>query len=121
VRAEIQGGQGSQVGHGNVQYNTWVTGGPGAGMPGVTPGPVVAGEIPREPAAFQPREDLVAGLRSGGPGVSVVAAVTGLRGVGKTQLAAAFARECAAAGWRLVARVGGAAGLCGCGGRAPGG
>jgi len=99
VRADIQGGQGFQVGHHNVQLNMWVqSGGPGAGRTG----PVVAGEIPQEPAVFQPRADLLGVLRSGGPGAATVAAVTGMRGVGKTQLAAAFARECAAAGWRLV-------------------
>jgi tetratricopeptide (TPR) repeat protein len=98
VRAEIRGGQGFQVGQHNVQLNMWVQNNvPGAGEAG----PVVAGEIPHEPAVFQRREDLLGVLRSGGPGVAV-AAVTGMKGVGKTQLAAAFARECAAAGWRLV-------------------
>ena len=99
VRAENRGGQGWQVGDHNVQFNMWVQN----NVPGTdVSGPVVAGEIPQEPAVFQPREGLLRVLRSGGPGAAAVAAVTGMRGVGKTQLAAAFARECAAAGWRLV-------------------
>jgi hypothetical protein len=92
---------GFQVGDGNVQHNTFnfLFGG------SQPDGPVVAGNVPQAPQAFQPREDLMAILRAAGSGVSVVRAVTGMRGVGKTQLAAAYARECINAGWRLVAWV----------------
>jgi tetratricopeptide (TPR) repeat protein len=92
--AEIQGGQ---WGDHNIQVNLFA---------GEAPrGPVVAGNVPQAPPAFQPREDLMAQLRAAGPGVSVVRAVTGMRGVGKTQLAGAYARECIDAGLRLVAWV----------------
>jgi tetratricopeptide (TPR) repeat protein len=94
---EVTGGQGVQVGDGNVQINLFAGGPP--------PGPVVAGSIPQPAPAFQPRADLMSALRAAGPGVSVVRAVTGLRGVGKTQLAAAYARDRRQAGWRLIAWV----------------
>jgi tetratricopeptide (TPR) repeat protein len=92
--------QGFQIGYGNFQLNQFFE----PSQPRVpAAGPVVAGQVPQLPPAFQPRTDLIAALRLGGPGVSVVHAVTGMRGVGKSQLAAAYARSCIDSGWRLVA------------------
>jgi len=68
-------------------------------------GPLVVGDVPREPQAFVSRRSLVAELEEVPVGVSVVYAVTGMRGVGKTQVAAAYARSRIEGGWRLVAWV----------------
>jgi tetratricopeptide (TPR) repeat protein len=70
-------------------------------------GAVVVGDVPGRPVAFQGREGLLGALRGrgDGAGISVVHAVTGMRGVGKTQLAAECARRCIGEGWRLVAWV----------------
>ena len=77
-------------------------GGDRAGV-AVRPGQVVVGEIPREPPAFVARV-MVSRLAAaaGGGRVAVVCAVTGLRGVGKTQIAAAYARARVGEGWGLV-------------------
>jgi tetratricopeptide (TPR) repeat protein len=122
----LLGGQGVQLGDGSTHINKFsgisaeVTAGRDAYNAGrditliVQPPPasraqqsLVVGNVPQAPPAFQPREDLLAQVRSAGTGVSVVRAVTGMRGVGKTQVAAAYARECIDAGWRLVAWVNG--------------
>jgi len=66
---------------------------------------VVVGDIPLEPPGFLSRADLPAKLDRPGARASVIYAATGLRGLGTTQLAAAYARAKLAAGWRLVAWV----------------
>ena len=66
---------------------------------------VVVGDIPQEPPGFQPRARLLAELNRFERPVSVVHGADGTRGVGKTQLAAAYARDRRAEGWRLVAWV----------------
>jgi len=67
----------------------------------VRAGQVVVGEIPRQPPAFVARET-VGRLAEAAGQVAVVYAVTGLRGVGKTQVAAAYARARVREGWGLV-------------------
>ena len=69
----------------------------------VMAGQVVVGEIPRQPPAFVARERLARLADAAGRGqVAAVCAVIGLRGVGKTQIAAAYARARVSEGWGLV-------------------
>ena len=65
----------------------------------------MVGNVPQEPPGFQSRAALLAELDRAGGQVSVIHAVTGMSGVGTTQLAAAYARARLAAGWPLVAWV----------------
>jgi tetratricopeptide (TPR) repeat protein len=66
-------------------------------------GQVVVGEIPREPPEFVARRagDLLAEVAARSR-AAVLCAVTGLRGVGKTQIAAAYARKRVNEGWGLI-------------------
>ncbi|MFB4284527.1 tetratricopeptide repeat protein [Nonomuraea sp. MTCD27] len=60
------------------------------------PVPAVIGDVPREPKAFQPRPDLSERIDKlfSASHTAAVGALVGGRGVGKTQLAAAYARRC---------------------------
>ncbi|MGC5565527.1 FxSxx-COOH system tetratricopeptide repeat protein [Streptomyces sp. FR-108] len=72
--------------------------------PVVADRPLVIGALPRQPLAFQKREQLVADVEQAMErnSVAVVCALTGGRGVGKTQLAGVYARSRIDAGWRVV-------------------
>jgi roadblock/LC7 domain-containing protein len=105
----ISGSHGVLVGNDNTQFNYFLgehasRRGPAAAAAGA--GTVVVGDVPQEPVAFHRRAGLMGALEQESRGrVSVVFAVTGIRGVGKTQVAAAYARRRIDDGWRLVAWV----------------
>ncbi|MGH3707340.1 MAG: tetratricopeptide repeat protein, partial [Pseudonocardiaceae bacterium] len=68
-------------------------------------GQLVRGTIPAPPPGFQPRPELFAALSVAAESspVAVLCALTGQRGVGKTQLAAAYARRRITERWPIVA------------------
>lgn len=68
---------------------------------------VVVGDIPQQPAGYQPRQELLEELDrpAGASHPPTVVAVTGMLGVGKTHLVAAYARARMQEKWRLVAWV----------------
>lgn len=85
---------------------------PGGTEDGQSPGgtgeasPVVVGHVPGEPLAFRPRTDLPTSLEAAMKSrIVVVQSAAGVQGVGKTHLAAAYARAQIASGWPLVAWV----------------
>ena len=65
---------------------------------------IVVGDIPAQRPGFQPRPALLTQLNGASHGQPAVV-LTGIRGGGKTQLAAAYARARLAGGWRLIAWV----------------
>jgi len=71
----------------------------------VTARQTVVGDIPAQRFGFQPRPGLLARLNRAGQEAPVVQVLTGRSGVGRTQVAATYARAKLAAAWRLVAWV----------------
>jgi hypothetical protein len=75
--------------------------------PAARAGQLVVGELPGVPPAFVEREELdrLAAIFTGGGGVAAVSALSGTRGAGKTQIAAAYARRAVEENVELVAWV----------------
>lgn len=82
---------------------------PAEGQEVVRPKVIRLGEIPREPPGYQLRSELLQQLEvtATREGLAIVQALTGLRGVGKTHLAAAYARKCLQSNWPVVAWIAG--------------
>lgn len=65
---------------------------------------LVLGNLPGQPTAWQDRVEVIDRLNVAASArqTASVCALTGPRGVGKTQVAAAYARHCVAQGWPVV-------------------
>jgi hypothetical protein len=106
------GAAGVQFGSGNVQVNNFSCGSPAQADDGgapwqrqihAEPNRLVVGAIPGEPAAFVARGAVGQLARAAATTrVAVVSTLTGMSGVGKSQVAAAYARMRIAEGWHLV-------------------
>ena len=104
--AEVASGQVVPVGSGDVRPNQFIQTYIDYHLPTASAvGPLVVGEVPRGAPEFLPRAGLADRLARSSPGVPVVRVVTGMPGVGKTQIAAEYARSCIDTRWRLVAWV----------------
>jgi hypothetical protein len=102
---ELTLGQSAQAGARDVQVARHIENYLERMRPSMIPmqGSAVVGDVPQRARAYQPRRELMMRLGEAGPGAAIVRAVTGMRGVGKTQLAAAYARSRIEECWRLVA------------------
>jgi tetratricopeptide (TPR) repeat protein len=106
ARTDVSESQGVLAGDQGVQVNVFRESARTRAVAAAMAGGVgiVLGDVPQEPAAFLLRAGLMETLERQ-PAGRVVFALTGIRGVGKTQVAAAYARRRITEGWRLVAWV----------------
>lgn len=93
-RNEVSGSAQNVVQAGRIDNVYMFSGSP------VDAGQIVVGPVPRQPRHFQPRQqvDELARLAEFGK-LAVVCAVTGQRGIGKTQLVGSYARQRILDGW----------------------
>jgi tetratricopeptide (TPR) repeat protein len=102
--AEVASGQVVRVGSDDVRPGQFIQAYIESHLPTASAvGPLVVGDVPHAAPEFLPRTDLADRLARSRPGAPVARVITGMPGVGKTQIAAEYARSCIDARWRLVA------------------